>query len=83
MLCTVKPSGEGLIALPCRCLDGGANSKPTQYATWALANLLVDNPAAQVLPLRADRHPRSPLMREYLGCPAAFAVMFRAPSPEV
>lgn len=44
-----KPSGESLPALSCRCLDGGANSKPTQYATWALANLLVDNPAAQVL----------------------------------
>ena len=33
----------------CRCLDGGANSKATQYATWALANMLADNPAAQVL----------------------------------
>ena len=31
-----------------RCLDGGAGSKATQFATWALANMLVDNPAAQV-----------------------------------
>lgn len=31
-----------------RCLDGGAGSKATQFAMWALANMLVDNPAAQV-----------------------------------
>ena len=31
-----------------RCLDGGAGSKATQFATWALANMLVDNLAAQV-----------------------------------
>ena len=35
-------------ASACRCLDGGAGSKATQFATWALANMLVDNPAAQV-----------------------------------
>lgn len=36
------------------CLDGGANSRPTQYATWALANLLVDSSAAQAQVLSND-----------------------------
>lgn len=36
------------------CLDGGANSKATQYATWALANMLADNPAAQAQVLKHD-----------------------------
>ena len=34
----------------CRCLDGGPDSKATLYATWALGNLLVDSPTAQVRP---------------------------------
>lgn len=36
------------------CLDGGAGSKATQFATWALANMLVDNPAAQAQVLSND-----------------------------
>lgn len=47
----------------CRCLDGGADSKATLYATWALGNLLVDSPAAQVsyLTCLCQRSQKSPL----------------------
>ena len=48
---------KGFLRGAFRCLDGGAGSKATQYATWALANMLVDNPTAQVYsPAFAGRH---------------------------